>query len=259
MIKLTKVSSNNKDAPSLILIPGGPGLSSLTLRSMDILSRSFNLYYIDFPGVNNNPYIKDNSFDDLSNELKSEIEKINNPKFVLGHSYGGYFAADLSLKMKLDGIICVATPFSEKSLSAAGENYFSKRTKSLSLAEENWEKLQDDESFATWLSEYGELYFTKETGKYLLMNDKVSAKFFLSNRSDANEKESMLALLKENEASKLFIAGKQDEMLPEAILKEDAINGGFNFISVNNASHFVTFDQPESVVSLIENYMRQKA
>ena len=258
MIKLTKISCDIHSAPSLVLIPGGPGLSSLTLRSMNILSRSCNLFYVDFPGTNSNPYFKNNSFEALSEALAFEIKKLNSPVYVLGHSFGGFFAADIAAKIKLDGVICVSTPFSENSLVIAEKNYSAKRTVALIDAEKEWEKTQDDNSFAKWLSEYGELYFTKETGKYLLMNDKVSAKFFLSNRSDANEKESMLKLLKENEVSKLFIEGKQDKMLTETILREDASKGGFNFISVNNASHFVTFDQAESVACLIEDFMRQK-
>lgn len=258
MFKLTKIFSTKNNVPSLILIPGGPGLSSLTLRSMDILSRSFNLIYVDLPGTNDNPYSEDKNFDELSSELAKEIQAIEGQKFVLGHSYGGFFAADLSLKIKLDGIICVATPFSEKSLIAASENYIVKRSQALSDTENEWEKMQDDKSLAKWFSEYGELYFVKPEGKYLLLNDKVSARFFLANRSDASQKESMLPLLKQDVTKKLFIAGKRDVMLPEEILKEDAASGGFNFISVNNASHFVTFDQPESVAGLIEDFMRQK-
>ncbi|MBC7538253.1 MAG: alpha/beta hydrolase [Bacteriovorax sp.] len=187
-----------------------------------------------------------------------EILAIDGPKFVLGHSYGGFFAADLSLKIKLDGVICIATPFSEKSLLAASKNYTAKKSHALSEAEIEWEKLQDDKSLAKWFSEYGELYFINPEGKDLLLNDKVSAHFFLANRSDAIQKESLLPLLKKDETKKLFVSGKRDGMLPEAILKEDAIAGGFNFISVNYASHFVTFDQPESVAGLIEDFMRQK-
>lgn len=256
MIKLTKIFSEKKDAPTLVMIPGGPGLSSSTLRSMDILSKPFNLLYVDFPGVNGNPYDGDQSFDELSSALEAELNKISGPKYVLGHSYGGFFAADLSLKIDLEGIICVSTPFTEKSLTTAAENYNAKKSQALSDAEDEWEKLQDDKSLAKWLSEYGDLYFIKSEGRNLLLSDKVSARFFLANRSDVIDKKSMLPLLKKNKTKKLFIAGKQDEMLPEEILKEDANLGGFNFVSVNNASHFVTFDQPESVAGLIEDFMR---
>lgn len=254
MIKLTKVCTENNKSPTLVLIPGGPGLSSLTLRSLDILCRSFNLLYVDFPGVNDTPYISDQTFDELSRSLQDKLQKINTPIYVLGHSYGGFFAADLSLKIKLDGIICVATPFSERSLVAATENYAANKSQALSFAEEEWGELQDDKSFAKWVSEYGELYFTKPEGKYLLLNDKVSARFFLANRSDARQKESILPLLKQDTTKKLFIAGESDGMLPEEILREDADRGGFEFKSVSNASHFVTFDQAEIVAGQIENF-----
>ncbi len=62
----------------------------------------------------------------------------------------------------------------------------------------------------------------------------------------------MLSLLKENKPKKLFIAGEKDIMRPIEILREDESRGGFDFKSVNNASHFVTFDQAEIVAGLIE-------
>ena len=257
MIKLTKISSVNQSAPTLVLIPGGPGLSSLTLRSMDILSKSFNLIYVDFPGTNDNPYLDDNSFNVLSEALASEIKKINSLVYVLGHSFGGFFAADLAERIKLNGVICVSTPFSDKSLLIAEENYSKRKSVTLFNAECEWEKLQDDKSFAKWLSEYGELYFADDAGKELLLADKVSAKFFLANRSEVTDIKAMLEMLKKNEVKKLFIAGQSDKMLPETYLKEDALNGGFNFISIKNASHFVTYDQPELVARSIEDFMRQ--
>lgn len=256
MIKLTNVKAeNNNVIPTLVLISGGPGLSSLTLRSMDILSRSFNLLYVDFPGLNDNPYRGDLTFDELSQALQSELQRINGPMYILGHSYGGFFAADLSLKMNVDGIICVATPFSEKSILAASENYEANKTHDLQRAEQTWEELQDDKSFAVWVSEYGQLYFTKPEGKFIILNDKVSAKFYLANGPDVLQMESMIPLLKQNKTRKLFIAGKQDKMLPELVLREDAERSGFDiFESVNNASHFVTFDQAEVVARLVEKF-----
>ena len=101
MIQFTKLQSQKLNSPNLILVPGGPGLSSLTLRSLDILTRSFNLYYVDFPGTNGNPYLGDKKFNELSEELANQISKIDGFKFVLGHSYGGFFAADILIKKKM--------------------------------------------------------------------------------------------------------------------------------------------------------------
>jgi len=254
VIKLTRINSEVKKAPVLVLIPGGPGLSSLTLRSMDILTRSFNLLYVDFPGVNDNPYGKNKTFDELSDALQKELQEISGTKYVLGHSYGGFFAADVLLKNKCEGIVCLSTPFSQQALTGASTNYFEHMTDDLREAEIKWDANQSDQNFAQWVSKYGELYFVKPEGRELVLNDKVSAKFFLNNQEDALNKELMLPLLKKGLAKKLFIAGAQDKLVPPLLLNEDAANGGFNFVSVNNASHFVSFDQPEIVSGLIEDF-----
>lgn len=255
MIKLTRVPSNTAAGPALFLIPGGPGLSSLTLRSLDILCRSFNLLYVDFHGTNGNPYTGKKSFEELSAELNKEIQKVSGKKYVLGHSYGGLFAAKAFVDGFADGLICVATPFSKITLSIAGDNYRAYMTDALAKAETQWSESQDDKSFASWLSEYGDLYFKNPEGKALLLNDKVSAQFFLDNRSSAQSLESLLALLAQKNGKKIFISGDDDRLLLSKNLKMDSDLGKFEFYEVQNASHFVTFDQPERIAGLIEKLM----
>lgn len=253
MIKITSVPSNTVAAPTLFLIPGGPGLSSLTLRSLDILNRSFNLLYVDFHGTNGNPYTGKKSFEELSSKLNKEIQKVSGKKYVLGHSYGGLLAAKAFVDGVADGLICVATPFSKNTLSKAGDNYRAHMTDALAKAETQWSESQDDKSFASWLSEYGGLYFKNPEGKALLLNDKVSAQFFLDNRSDAQSLESLLASLAQKNGKKIFISGGDDRLLLSENLKMDSDHGKFEFYEVQNASHFVTFDQPEKVAGLIED------
>lgn len=253
MIKLTRVPSNTAAGPALFLIPGGPGLSSLTLRSLDILSRSFNLLYVDFHGTNGNPYTGKKSFEELSSELNKEIQKVSGKKYVLGHSYGGLFAAKVFVEGFADGLICVATPFSKDTLLKAADSYRVHMTDALAKAESQWSELQDDRSFAKWVSEYGGLYFKNPEGKALLLNDKVSAQFFLDNRSGAQTLDSLLALLAQKKGKKVFISGSDDKLLSSENLKIDSELGRFEFFEVQNAGHFVTFDQPEKVARLIEN------
>lgn len=253
MIKLTRVPSNATTAPTIFLIPGGPGLSSLTLRSLDILSPSFNLLYVDFHGTNGNPYTGKKTFEELSSKLNKEIRSVSGKKFVLGHSYGGLFAAKAFVDGFADGLICVATPFSKNTLLNAGDNYRAHMTEALAKAESQWNESQDDKSFSKWVSEYGSLYFKKPEGKSLLLNDKVSAQFFLDNRSDISSIGSMLELIKKSKLPKIFIAGKEDKLLRSDVLKNDAIDGKFEFFEIEDASHFVNFDQPEKVAGLIEN------
>lgn len=252
MIKLTRVLSNKMTAPTMFLIPGGPGLSSLTLRSLDILSRSFNLVYVDFHGTNGNPYTGKKTFEELSSELSNEIQGVSGQKIILGHSYGGLFAAKAFVEGFVDGLICVATPFSKNTLLKAGNNYRAHMTDDLVKAEAQWNECQDDNSFAKWVSEYGSLYFKNPEGRSLLLSDKVSAQFFLDNRSDAQSLESLLTLLAETCGKKIFISGDDDRLLLSENLKQDSILGEFEFFKIQNASHFVAFDQPERVANLIE-------
>ena len=109
MIKLTYRHSESPNAPALFLIPGGPGLSSATLRSLDRLSRSFHLYYVDLPGTNGVPYERDRSFAEIAAEIAAEVSKVGGRSFLFGHSFGGFWAADVALKVPMvAGVICAA-------------------------------------------------------------------------------------------------------------------------------------------------------
>jgi len=228
--------------------------------------RSFNLSYVDFPGTNDNPYTHDHTFAELSQELKDLVSICSGTRYVLGHSFGGLFAADCLASDVCDGVVCVATPLSNDSLGVAGKNYGQYESEPLRLAGEEWGKKQDDASFAKWLSEYGPIYFKNncDAARNLMLHDKVSAAFFKANRKDAADskaidKEALLKKLATSKGAKLFIAGAEDKLLPENVLKLDALRGGFDFISVPDASHFVTFDRPAVVASLIEEkLLRQK-
>ncbi|MBY0415331.1 MAG: alpha/beta hydrolase [Bdellovibrionales bacterium] len=253
MIKLTRVASLATNAPKIFIIAGGPGLSSLTLRDLDLLKGRFELIYIDLQGTNGSKYQGKKSFAEVASALADLIKKESGVKFSLGHSFGGFFAVDLFLGEAVSGLVCISTPFSKASLSSANDNYVANETPALNKAESNWSQKQDDSSFAKWLSEYGTLYFTNPKGKELLLKDKVSASFFKDNRSDVLDKESMLDSLNRTKEKKIFICGKDDKLLPPNVLKSDAQVGNFDFFEIENASHFVTVDQPEKVASLIEN------
>lgn len=258
MIKLTKIKSQKNSEINLVFIPGGPGLSSMTLRSMDILTRSFNLYYIDFPGCNGNPYLGKKTFDELAGALSDNLKKINGKIFLVGHSFGGFFAAKVGLDFSCDGIVCLSTPFSGETLNSVTNNYQALKSEKLSIAEQHWSNESNDLTFAKWLSEYGLMYFNNENldkGKKLIIDDKVSAQFFIDNRSVGRAMELLLPKLKISSLKKLFIVGSNDELVSQGCLKQDALNGGFKFSIINNASHFTTFDQPEAVAGLIEQFI----
>ncbi len=255
MIKLTRVASLAINAPKIFIISGGPGLSSLTLRNLDLLKRSFELIYVDLQGTNSSEYQGKKSFVELSFALADVVKKESGVKFSLGHSFGGFFATELFLCDAVSGLVCISTPFSQTALAAANDNYGANKTAALADAELVWSQRQDDDSFAGWLSEYGTLYFKSPKGKTLLLSDKVSSDFFKDNRDDVLDKESLLTLLSKIERTKIFIAGLEDKLLPANVLKNDSQLGGFQFFAVEGASHFVTVDQPEKVAWLIESQL----
>jgi len=255
MIKLTQVASDVETRKYAVIISGGPGLSSLTLRSLDLLKRSMNLVYVDFHGTNDVPYNEDASLEKLSVAAEKELRHslpLDSDIFLIAHSFGGFFASILADLLPVKGIFCLSVPFSLGSLESVVENYARKATPSLKNAEAEWVKNRNDETFKKWLSEYGELYFINPKGRDLLLNDKSSARFFLANRSDASDKEYLLDNLAQKKILKVFISGKLDSLISEKALEKDALRGGFQFLTVENASHFLTFDQPEKVASLIE-------
>lgn len=256
MIKITKLISK-AGRRNLILIPGGPGLSSNTIRHLDLLLSDFNLHYVDFPGTNLIPYRSKKSFEELLFLLSEEVSKIEGECISLGHSYGGLFACSLALKKVVQGVVCLGVPMSPESLEIASANYFKADLPKLKLSADVWNKEKSDQNFVNWLSEYEHLYFSDEKikeGKELLKNDYACAQFFIDNRSDILNKISIFQSMKDWSGHKLFIAGKEDGLLSLERLRNDAAALGFDFKVVSKASHFMTVDQPMKVYQLINEY-----
>lgn len=252
MIKLTRIQSETQNAPKLFAIAGGPGLSSNTLRDLDLLKRSFELVYVDIQGTNGSAYTGKKTYLDIASSLADVVSKESGIKFALGHSFGGFLASELLIRGLVSGLVCISTPFTRGSLAAANDNYNLYKTVALTEAENEWSKNQDDSSFAKWLSEYGLLYFKSLRGREIILKDKVSSSFFKDNRSDVLDKEAMLSSLSRISGTKLFISGKKDKLLPVSVLENDSQFGKFDFHQIENASHFVTIDQPLMVAKIIE-------
>ena len=254
MIKLTRVQGP-PSSPTLVLIPGGPGISSLSIRAMDILSRSFQLIYVDFPGTNGNPYDKDRSFDELANGLVQAISNIPGEVITVGHSHGGFFAVKAAITNKhISGVVCISSPFTDQCFQAAVENFRSRKTPTLIAAEKSWDADPSDKTYALWLAEYGELYFSPEklaSGRELLANDPCSHKAFLHNQHDVKLMGALLDEFSHWQRPKLFLS-EDKGMIPTSALKKDADQGGFSFEVIQGSSHFVMFDRPEDVARSIE-------
>lgn len=259
MIKRTVIPCvSSSKAPNLILIPGGPGLSSHSISGFDILSRSFHLHYIDFPGANGQTYARDYSFQEISDSIHDYAMELRGKTLAVGHSYGGLFAVDVGVRANLAGVVCVATPFTNRVMDLAVKNYAELKSDRLQVAETNWEKHPSDETLAGWLSEYGILYFAKssvDTGRAMLSKDPASSKFFKANQPDTRRLGAeLLAKIAPTGIPRILIAGAEDRLLPGSQLEADVSPAGFQFSEVAGAGHFVMFDQSESVARLIEEF-----
>lgn len=251
MIKVTVIPSDIKTNQHLFLISGGPGISSLSIRDLDLLKRSFHMHYVDFPGTNKNPYLGKKSFDELSDLLLDEIKKIDGRVFCLGHSFGGLFAMDMAIQSVCDGIICIATPLTNRSLQGAIKEV----PDELKRAKKVWDDRPSDETFRAWLAAYAPLWFTANyemRGRELMASDPVSAQFYLDNEDDIYRNESLLMAVSKWDKKKVLIAGEDDRAFAWEDLRHDAASGNFDFIQLKNASHFVMVDQPLSLAKIIE-------
>lgn len=255
MIKFTEVKSDIQTNKYAVIISGGPGLSSLTVHSLDLLKRSLNLVYVDFHGTNDVPYERDATYEELANALKGQLQKrfsSSSKVFLIGHSFGGFFASSVADLDFVKGLLCLAVPFSKSTVQAVNDCYSRSMTPALAKAEKAFDEKKDDQSFREWLAEYGRLYFLDDSGRDLILSDKVSARFYLANTNDILKGDAILDEVSHLKKLKVLIAGKQDGLIPASNLESDARKGHFQFLIIDGASHFMTFDQPEVVARLIE-------
>lgn len=239
----------------ILLIPGGPGLSSNSIRAFDNLAPSYQLHYLDLCGTNDTIF-KKSTFEDICYQIKCYMDQLDGKKFILGHSFGGFIASKVSLLTNCEGLICLATPFTIEALIAAGDSYICKKNVELNKSEEEWVNNPSDKSFKNWLSEYQNLYFNDiDFGRKLIQKDNVSHRFFLQNRSDIKNNQNLLEELSFWNGRKLFIAGENDGLLPTSILQNDSLKGGFEYKSIPDANHFMMWDQKQITIEILLNYL----
>lgn len=258
MIKVTSIESISISEIHIFAIPGGPGLSSLTIRSLSNLAEKANIHFIDLPGTNDNPYGGKKTFFQLTEAIAEVVKNQNGKKYLLGHSYGGVLAAAAALKSDVEGLICLGTPFTMESLTEAGVNYSKCQSPALLKAIQLWTDKPSNKTFAEWLSNYQALYFMPETfekGRKLLLEDKVSFQFYLDNSSDIISNPQIYERIAEWPMKKLSIIGANEGLIPVECLKKEAFKARFNLIEVPHANHFLMLDQPLKTKEAIESFI----
>lgn len=261
--KITIVPKNSEEqgGPTICFFPGGPGLSSKTLRSMDVLSRSFELAFVDPPGTGGLEEVSAPTFEGILGAMEVELEKLGNRSFIfIGHSFGALYAIELAARKRINvcGLAIIAAPLSEETYEIAKKQYVEFMTPELSDAIEKFDDDKTKGSFNQLLSRYGRLYFSEETierGGRLLLSDETSVESFihvLPTFSRRTPFVDFIGHLRDLAVPKFMIAGAVDLLFPASALEADARLTDCRFFKIQDAGHFVTFDQPEAVTALIE-------
>ena len=259
MIRLTHVpakDSSQRKQP-IVMIPGGPGLSSRTLAPLTALNARHDLYMVDLPGVDGVPFLPGVTFNGLCEEIAQEIAAISGNVVLLGHSFGGFFATRMALQNpSVSGLICLSVPFGKATLTRSSENYNRGMSPALQQAVAAWSAKPSRETFNQWFAACGPLYFAQaENGARVLGTDPSGFELYQALRKDADTMEPLLSELAEWNGKSLFLAGEDDPLFMHPLLEEEAKRAKGIFHAVERAKHFLFHDQPETVVRLIEDFL----
>lgn len=257
-----KCVKNSNQIKNLVLIPGGPGLGPISFDQLVENLKDINVYYYYPTGTLGDFSSEQNfSYQSQLSELKTEISKLGNT-IVLGHSFGGILATELALNSPelIDGLICIAAPFSKDSFDMASLAFSKVQSSESEKINIHFKENPTDENYKNWFSFYADLYFTKsniEAGKKMILADSASIKSFLAARAESSKKEHLLTNINASKTRRLYLAGLEDKLLPTSVLEKDAKGGGFKYLTVKNAGHFVHFDQPKEVAELISTFIKE--
>lgn len=259
MIRLTHVPAQNGLRPnrSLVLLPGGPGLSSRTLAPLTSLNSQYDLYFVDLPGVDGLPFYPGVTFDELSEVIAEEVAQLSSEATLLGHSFGGFLAAKVALQSpSVSCLVCISVPFSKTTLTRSSENYSKGMSSDLRNAAAAWTDSPSLKTFNGWMAACGPLYFAQaEAGSRMLESDASGFELYRALRKNAEAMEPLLDELNTWSGRKLFLAGADDPLFVRPLLEMEAERANAQFRTVEGAKHFLHYDQPETVVRLIADFL----
>jgi pimeloyl-ACP methyl ester carboxylesterase len=245
---------------TIVALPGGPGLGADTLAGLEELANSFNVFLVDPPGTGGKKLVERPTYDDLLYENWLEVCSVQGSKILVGHSFGGIQAVDIFLKdpTQFSAIILVAAPFSPETFAGMDKQYQKLITPGLKASEDNFYKNPTDENYANWFSKYCSLCFIDsniDRGARLFRSDNISGESFMGASDEMTKRYDELVKMKNYEVPKLFISGEKDLLVLPELSKKDAEAGGFKFEIIDNAGHFVFFDQPLKVHDSITQFI----
>lgn len=242
---------------SIALIPGGPGLTTATLSEFFEMDLGAEVIAIE-----PDPSSEDVCYEAQLRHAREQVQSLNGEIVLCGHSAGGILATDLALSMKakIGGLIVMAAPFSKDAWDAVNSGYTSLLTPELKDAETTFSVEPSDISLQNWFANYGEIYFAKEnveSGRQMLLQSPHSHKLYAGATHAMSEKAGLLRDAAALNIPKLFIAGDQDRLVPPSSALKEVAQGLFELQIIAGAGHFMSFDEPKKVETVIRNFINQ--
>lgn len=260
--------------PVMVVLPGGPGLSSHTVSTLSRLSSHSDVCLLNPPGTEGTTPLEINDYPSLVTDIEQALQSIDRNLILVGHSFGGILAADLGVRAKLSakvkGMAFLASPLSTDSMNgvlkvtseydcnpAKEANDPAKEAGSRSC---NSEKKKGHD-FKEWFSKAGELYFAPrntERGVQMLLSDSSYPGLMPALSGALERLKTLMNDLKKSTARKISIGGDLDRLVPRSTLLEDGAKANIPTVTLPATGHFVAFEEPDRVVDLIESRLLEK-
>jgi len=251
--KITVLSGEkpNKKNPVIVLIPGGPGLSSRTWGDISYLRKTHDVVLVDPPGTNGLAEEKKYSFAEVVTAIEIGLGKLSSRLALVGHSFGGFYAISLAARgqLSLSHLVIVSCPLSVNSHSSVNQQAL--ELPGIAAAIQTFQADPSNANLSAWLQVLAPLYFPPErleAGKKMLREDKLSAIAFLQIYTEVFSSEHAGTLLEQfsfQKIPKFMIAGALDKLLLPQMMTKDAEETGCKLGFISGAGHFPNFDNPK--------------
>lgn len=259
-VRLTRFSGSSPEAPQrpiIVLIPGGPGLSSHTLGPAGEIQKHFDVVLIDPPGTAGLGDPELHTFEDTVGSIAGELAKISRPLVVSGHSFGGFYAAQLCFDPNLNvvGFVAQSTVLTPNSVYAAMAAFEKGKTEAVANAEKNFGAAPTNENLIDWLVALTPVYFSesfRSSGPAFLRAERPSAKAYAQVMPYivGTELPRLTPRLRFLDVKKILVHGDCDPICPTAVMESDALAIGAVHQIIPGAGHFIGFENPAAVADV---------
>jgi pimeloyl-ACP methyl ester carboxylesterase len=255
-----------RSRPVLCLLPAG-GLSGKSWGPIDILLQSFDVAVVDPPGTGGLAAEDKSTLEGDVAAIETELKKLQRPLVLSGISFGFIYAIDLAHRRNLDvkGLVGFSVVLSNKGIDFAKSLYqlqidaIVQEGASIPAATRAFHFRPSETTFRRLLDLQAPFFVGEsnvEMVRAILREDSSSFRnyhqvvlpFFHGPRAD------YIRRLRLFEGKKVLVAARGDRMVPSISIEADALETLCAFRIIENAAHFVSYDQPESVAEVFESF-----